>query len=54
VILKTEEGVVVDETPLLDDNSNNFFTNYRYPNGVDTDQRSDWVFGRGTKNAPNA
>ncbi|WP_048144483.1 lamin tail domain-containing protein [Methanothrix harundinacea] len=54
VILKTDEGAVVDETPLLSDHSNNFFTNFRHPNGFDSDQRSDWVFGIGTKNAPNS
>ncbi len=54
VILKTEGGMEVDKTPLLTDKSDNFFTNTRYPNGVDTDQRSDWVFGKGTKNANNS
>jgi hypothetical protein len=54
VILKTEDGIEVDETPLLNDKSDNAFTNSRYPNGVDTDQRSDWVFGKGTKNAANS
>ena len=54
VILKTDGGAVVDESPSLNDNSNNFFTNFRYPNGVDTDQRSDWIFGRGTKNSSNS
>lgn len=53
VILKTEEGMTVDETPLLTDASDNFFTNSRLPNGIDTDQKSDWTFGRGTKNAYN-
>jgi len=53
-ILKTEEGIVVDETHLLTDGSENFFTNFRYPNGVDTDQNSDWIFGKGTKNASNS
>jgi len=54
VILKTRDGVEVDKTPLLSDQSDNIFTNSRHPNGVDTDQRSDWVFGRGTKNAYNS
>jgi hypothetical protein len=54
VILKTRDGVEVDKTPLLSDESDNIFTNSRHPNGVDTDQRSDWVFGRGTKNANNS
>jgi hypothetical protein len=43
-----------DKTPLLTDRSDNFFTNSRYPNGADTDQRSDWVFGRGTRHAANS
>jgi len=54
VILKTEQGTEVDKTPLLTDQSDNIFTNSRYPNGFDTDQRSDWVFGKGTKNANNS
>jgi hypothetical protein len=54
VILKDEDGVELDKTPLLSDQSNNFFTHFRYPNGVDTDQRSDWIFGKGTKNGPNS
>lgn len=54
VILKTRDGAEVDKTHLLIDQSDNIFTNSRHPNGVDTDQRSDWVFGRGTKNAYNS
>ena len=53
VILKTRDGAEVDKTPLLSDQSDNIFTNSRHPNGVDTDQTSDWIFGRGTKNAYN-
>lgn len=54
VILKTRDGAEVDKTHLLSDQSDNIFTNSRHPNGVDTDQRSDWIFGRGTKNAYNS
>jgi hypothetical protein len=54
VILKTEDGMEVDKTPLLTDKSDNIFTNSRYPNGADTDQRSDWIFGRSTKNTSNS
>lgn len=54
VILKDEDGMEVDKTPLISDQSDNFFTYFRHPNGVDTDQRSDWIFGKGTKNVPNS
>jgi hypothetical protein len=54
VILKTRDGIEMDKTHLLIDQSDNIFTNSRFPNGVDTDQRSDWVFGKGTKNAVNS
>lgn len=54
VILKREDGVEVDKTPLLSDRSDNFFTHFRHPDGVDTDQRSDWIFGKGTRNGPNS
>jgi hypothetical protein len=54
VILKREDGAEADKTPLLRDQSDNFFTYFRHPNGVDTDQRSDWIFGKGTKNFPNS
>lgn len=54
VILKTRDGAEVDKTHILSDQSDNIFTNSRHPNGVDTDQRSDWIFGRGTKNAYNS
>lgn len=54
VILKTRDGAEVDKTHLLSDQSDNVFTYSRHPNGVDTDQRSEWVFGKATKNANNS
>lgn len=54
VILKMRDSTEVDKTHLLSDQSDNAFTYSRHPNGADTDQRSDWVFGRGTKNANNS
>ncbi|MGC9515786.1 hypothetical protein [Methanocrinis sp.] len=41
-----KHGAQVDKTHLLCDRIDNVFTYSRHPNGVDTDQRSDWVFGK--------
>lgn len=53
VVLKTEGGEKVDKTSLLADDSSSDFTWSRYPDGADTDRKSDWYFTRATPNAAN-
>jgi hypothetical protein len=54
VSLITYGGVEVDKTHLLSDDGDNDFTWCRYPNGLDTDTRSDWVFIKSTPGAENS
>jgi len=53
VILKDAAGIKVDETHFMADESDSDFTNGRYPNGKDTDQKSDWVLMKATPGAEN-
>ncbi|MGC9515789.1 lamin tail domain-containing protein [Methanocrinis sp.] len=53
VYLRTDAGVEVDRTPLLKDEEGSDFSWSRYPNGFDTDQRSDWAFIRSTPGREN-
>jgi len=54
VYLRTAEGVEVDRTHLLSDDGDNDFSWCRYPNGLDTDRRSDWAFIKSTPGAENS
>jgi len=54
VILVDAAGMKVDETYLIVDDSDSDFTYGRYPNGQDTDQRSDWKLMKATPGAENA
>lgn len=53
VYLTTTEGTEVDRTHLLTDDGNNDFSWSRYPNGLDTNRRSDWAFIKATPGAEN-
>lgn len=53
VTLEDAAGIKVDETHLINDDSDSDFTYGRYPNGLDTDQRSDWKLMRATPKAEN-
>ena len=44
----------VDESPLIVDDGDSDFTYGRYPNGLDTDQRTDWKLMKATPRAENA
>ena len=54
ISLMTDGGVEVDKTHLLSDEEGNDFSWCRYPNGLDTDQRSDWAFIKSTPGAENS
>lgn len=55
VYLRTDSWEeVVDKTPPLSDVAGNDFSWSRYPNGLDSDQRSDWAFIRSTPRAENS
>jgi len=54
VTLEDAAGVKVDETHLMTDDSDSDFTYGRYPDGLDTDQRSDWKLMKATPEAENA
>ena len=54
VSLRSDDWTEVDRTPPLSDDQGNDFTWSRYPNGTDTDQRSDWMFIRSTPGAENS
>lgn len=54
VFLRTDSWTEVDKTPPLSDDGDNDFTWCRYPNGLDTDQRSDWAFIKSTPGAENS
>ncbi|NLX39144.1 MAG: lamin tail domain-containing protein [Methanothrix sp.] len=53
VILRTDSWAEVDRTPALSDEEGNDFSWPRYPNGIDTDTRSDWAFIKATPGAEN-
>jgi hypothetical protein len=54
VFLRTDSWTEVDKTPPLSDDGDNDFTWCRYPDGLDTDQRSDWAFIKSTPGAENS
>jgi hypothetical protein len=54
VILMDAAGIKVDETHNMADESDSDFTSGRYPNGLDTDQKSDWKLMKATPGAENA
>ncbi len=54
IFLRTDSWAEVDKTPPLSDDGDNDFTWCRYPNGQDTDQRSDWAFIKSTPGAENS
>jgi len=53
VILRDALGIIVDETPLLNDPYNDDWAWSRHPNGVDTDSVLDWVFQPSTMGYAN-
>ena len=54
VYLRTDSWAVVDKTPPLSDEEGTDFSWCRYPNGLDSDQKSDWAFIRSTPGAENS
>ncbi|MFQ5920440.1 MAG: lamin tail domain-containing protein [Nitrososphaerales archaeon] len=48
IVLLTADSVEVDRTPVLTDADGDDRTWQRFPNGVDTDSESDWVFKNST------
>ena len=54
VILMNAAGLEVDKTHFMADESDSDFTSGRYPNGLDTDQKSDWKLMKATPGAENA
>ncbi|UEC42721.1 MAG: putative Lipoprotein [Methanothrix sp.] len=46
-------GFKVDETHFITDDGDSDFTYGRYPNGVDTDQKSDWKLMKATPGSEN-
>jgi len=53
VILVDAAGVKVDGTHFITDESDSDFTSGRYPNGQDTDQKSDWKLMKATPGTEN-
>ena len=53
VTLVDAGGFKVDETHLITDDGDSDFTFGRYPNGVDTDQKSDWKLMKATPGSEN-
>jgi len=53
IFLRTDSWAEVDRTPLLSDDEGNDFSWSRYPNGLDTDRRSDWAFIKSTPGGEN-
>jgi hypothetical protein len=53
VQLKDKNGIVIDQTPPLDDQQNNFNTWQRIADGFSTNSTSDWVFKPGTPGTSN-
>lgn len=54
IVLRTDSWAEVDKTHPLSDEEGNDFSWSRYPNGLDTDQRADWVFIKSTPGAENS
>jgi len=54
VYLRTDSWAEVDKTPPLSDEAGNDFSWSRYPNGLDTDTKSDWAFIKSTPGAENS
>jgi hypothetical protein len=54
IFLRTDSWAEVDKTPPLSDDGDNDFSWSRYPNGLDTDTRSDWAFIKSTPGAENS
>jgi len=54
IILRDASGIIIDETPLLNDTRNDDWAWARYPNGIDTDSALDWVFRRSTRKSANS
>jgi len=48
VTLKNEEGVIIDQTPLLEDEDNDMNSWQRAYDGLDTGNTSDWIFKTAT------
>lgn len=53
VILRDTDGILIDETPLLNDPYNNGWAWSRHPNGYDTNSVSDWLFQPSTMGYEN-
>ncbi len=53
VQLKDTNGIVIDQTPPLDDQKNDFNTWQRIADGFDTNSTSDWVFKIATPGTSN-
>lgn len=53
VTLVDAGGFKVDETHLITDDGDSDFTFGRYPNGIDTDQKSDWKLMKATPGSEN-
>jgi hypothetical protein len=53
VTLVDAGGFKVDETHLITDDGDSDFTFGRFPNGVDTDQKSDWKLMKATPGSEN-
>lgn len=53
VVLVNASGFKVDETHFMTDDGDSDFTFGRYPNGVDTDQKSDWKLMKATPGSEN-
>lgn len=54
IYLRTDSWAVVDKTPPLSDEEDSDFSWCRYPDGLDSDQRSDWAFIKSTPGAENS
>ena len=53
IILRNRLGVIIDVTPALYDTFNDLRSWSRYPNGRDTDSKSDWLFRVSTRGRSN-
>ena len=53
IILRDRLGVIIDVTPTLYDTFNDLRSWSRYPNGRDTDSKSDWLFRVSTRGRSN-
>jgi hypothetical protein len=52
-LLVNSAGVEMDQTPQLNDEEDNDFTNSRVVDGFDTNTSADWAFMPGSKGRPN-